>query len=154
MFQIGNFSELEISLPWVHTSCMYTLIELLKTKAVGSCCRLITIHNWWLLRRKSMIWGVGWKRSRFSYCAVAVGALALTSKDQVNHSGCLLTTLKGPVDGGSLVLLCFCLWIKCCTLWGSGKSLYSGTRGLRWRVERVSNPELRFLLCRLLPGRT
>lgn len=155
MFQVGNFSEFDISLTWVHISCMYTHIELLKTKAIGPCCQLITIHCRLMTSRKK-ISDLGfcccccWKRSQFSYCAVRVAALALTSEDQVNHSECLLTTLKGPVDWGSLVLLCFCLWIKYCILCSSGKSLYSGTRGLRWMVERVSNHELRFLLCHLL----
>ena len=157
MFQIGNFSEFDISLTWVHTSCMYTHIELLKTKAIGACCQLITIHNQLMTSRKKInAFGVGfffffgWKRSRFSYCSIRERALALTSEDQVNHSECLLTTLKGPIYWGSLVLLCFCLCINYCTLCSKGKSLYSGTRGLRWMVERVSNHKLRFLLCRLL----
>lgn len=156
MFQIGNFSEFDIALTWVHTSCMYTHIELLKTKAIASCCQCITIHNQLMTSRKKINdFGVGffffgWKRSWFSYCAIRERTLALTSEDQVNHSECLLTTLKGPVYWGSLVLLCFCLCIKYCTLCSNGKSLYSGTRGLRWMVERVSNHELRFLLCHLL----
>lgn len=105
MFQMGNYSEFEISLTWVHTSCMYTHTELLKTKAIGSCCQLITIHNQLMTSKKKINDLGGWFVLFLGFFLVErevdslivllrVGALALTSKDQVNHSGCLLTTQR------------------------------------------------------------
>lgn len=35
-------------------SCMYTHIELLKTKAIGPCCQLITIHYRLMTSRKKI----------------------------------------------------------------------------------------------------
>ena len=53
------------------------------------------------------------------------------SDDQVSHSeyfshvnNSYATTVNSGI--GSLVLPCFCLWVKYCTLGSSGKSLCSG----------------------------